>query len=510
MLKCSEPPQEEHDHGSADPRRAPAMDPPRVLRTISNKSTRAMMVQQAKKKVAVIGGGITGASVASHLVRLATDADIQVDVFDQGRSGVGGRMSHRRTTTKGRNTMRWDHGCQFFRADTDRFRSMVDRWVEQGVAAAWTPASPASFVGEDGAPDFFGLPHSPPFFVGVDGMDTVVKRLLEQPTPIEVKGKKDRSGITVFEQHRVASMKQQGDDNTWTLWGTSGAPAFHDTPEKQVATQPTLFGQGYDFVVLTDVSSSFSSWHRASAGVPESFAQRVRAAVGERVPLFTCLLAFATPLPVPTSAATLMDETVWFAARSNHKPDLLQDTDDLDCWTIVSTPQFALRMIEATPMQDPNTGAFIPQSQDYLSTVPGPQLQAAFLRLVQQGRLGKITTKDPLPPPVYMTAQRWGSALPGRRCDNITPNETLLLSGVSYATTTPTPLAPTQRVVDDRPHSFIADTSLRLIQAGDMVSTYTPGVEGAVLSGLDAAEYVVKQVLEESNTTDGAKSKEDI
>lgn len=80
----------------------------------------------AAHRVAVIGGGVTGAYIASTL---ATNSAIRsVDVFDQGRSGVGGRTSHRSlqleavvsnsTATAGNieatknYTLRWDHGCQ--------------------------------------------------------------------------------------------------------------------------------------------------------------------------------------------------------------------------------------------------------------------------------------------------------------------------------------------------------------------------------------------------------------
>jgi predicted NAD/FAD-dependent oxidoreductase len=38
---------------------------------------------------------------------------------------------------------------------------------------------------------------------------------------------------------------------------------------------------------------------------------------------------------------------------------------------------------------------------------------------------------------------------------------------------------------DDK--SFLMDEELMIFQAGDMMSTYTPGFESAALSGLDAA-----------------------
>ena len=40
--------------------------------------------------------------------------------------------------------------------------------------------------------------------------------------------------------------------------------------------------------------------------------------------------------------------------------------------------------------------------------------------------------------------------------------------------------------------SYVADEELMLFQAGDMVSSYTPGFEGAVLSGMDAAHRIAE------------------
>ena len=42
-----------------------------------------------------------------------------------------------------------------------------------------------------------------------------------------------------------------------------------------------------------------------------------------------------------------------------------------DCWTLVSTPGFAFNEIKTTTMQDEATGAFKPQEDGYLNTVPG-------------------------------------------------------------------------------------------------------------------------------------------
>ena len=96
---------------------------------------------------------------------------LRIDIFDQGRNGIGGRASHRRVHgayegDAAVDGLRFDHGCQFFRADTTRFRKCVTHWQEQGFVREWH----GSFRSINGG-DFFGLPTKPPFFTAVGGMN---------------------------------------------------------------------------------------------------------------------------------------------------------------------------------------------------------------------------------------------------------------------------------------------------------------------------------------------------
>ena len=86
--------------------------------------------KQQHPRVAIIGGGITGASAASVLAGSdifstsigdcdeSSNQKIKVDVFDQGRSGPGGRASRRTKKfstgkeNKTESSLKWDHGCQ--------------------------------------------------------------------------------------------------------------------------------------------------------------------------------------------------------------------------------------------------------------------------------------------------------------------------------------------------------------------------------------------------------------
>ena len=151
-----------------------------------------------------------------------------------------------------------------------------------------------------------------------------------------------------------------------------------------------------------------------------------------------------------------------------------------------------MEKIEETPMQDAKTGEFIPQSNDYLTTVPGPDLFKAFSTQLckKNGVLGPdaLTT---LPEIIHMDAQRWGSAMPRHRHLNETSMTKKVIAGVPYDSGR-FALAPTKHEVQDsKATTFIADESLMLFQAGDMMSTYTPGFESAVLSGCDVAEHLV-------------------
>mmetsp|Transcript_15834 Transcript_15834/g.34265 ORF Transcript_15834/g.34265 Transcript_15834/m.34265 type:complete len:360 (+) Transcript_15834:353-1432(+) len=329
-----------------------------------------------------------------------------------------------------------------------------------------------------------------PFFVGVDGMQSIAQNILDDANKSLLESSSTtKSSLQVFTGTRVAQLER--DSQRWKIHGTSGTAAFHDTSEKIVQKNngTQLLGEesGYDAIILTDVSSSFGKWHRASAGVPEQFASQVRGRVGARVPLFAAMIAFDRESKIPFDAASFDDPTVWFAAKSNSKPGM--EDGPIECWTIVSTPEYAMSKIEETPMQDPKTGDFIPQSPDYLTSVPGPDLCNAFKSLVcQKNGVLVENALDTLPNVIHMDAQRWGSAMPcHRHLKNDSPTQKVI-SGVPYDSGR-FPLAPTKEERLDG-KSFLVDDNLMLFQAGDMMSTYTPGLEGAALSGSDAAEYL--------------------
>eukprot|EP00929_Paragymnodinium_shiwhaense_P095153 TRINITY_DN56115_c0_g1_i1.p1 TRINITY_DN56115_c0_g1~~TRINITY_DN56115_c0_g1_i1.p1 ORF type:complete len:444 (-),score=76.48 TRINITY_DN56115_c0_g1_i1:200-1531(-) len=412
--------------------------------------------------VAVIGGGFTGATVARELA----SRGIKVALFDQGQRGPGGRASHRRVpladpsrpiaddNPPAPDCFEFDHGCQFFRAETQRFRKVVDGWVENGWAAPWEA------VFEDRGGEFFGFPRHGPFFVGVDGMQTLPRQILSSAS----------ASVTVHRGTRVASVTRE--EGAWLLRGTSGKAAFHDTAESEARQAvPQVLGK-FAAVVQTDVSSGFLSWHRASAGLPEDF----RIPERTRVALFAVCCAFEKRIEGP-DGLSFGDDALWFAARTRSKPGYREVQDGPDCWTLLSTPAYAVHEITETPMQAAD-GAFRPQENSYLNTGkgPGPTLVERFQTLM--GSDSKV---------LYIQGQRWGSAFPSPVARKGADTERVVCD-VRYESATPLLRSEDGAAEAPGPH-FVVDER-GLYGCGDYCSRNTPGVEAAVLSAMDAAAHL--------------------
>lgn len=80
-------------------------------------------------KIAIIGAGLAGLTLAS---RLADQHD--VTVLEKAR-GPGGRMSTRRA-----DPYAFDHGAQYFTAETDRFRAFLKDLEDRGRVSLWPEA----------------------------------------------------------------------------------------------------------------------------------------------------------------------------------------------------------------------------------------------------------------------------------------------------------------------------------------------------------------------------------
>jgi predicted NAD/FAD-dependent oxidoreductase len=77
-------------------------------------------------KIAIIGAGIAGLTVANHLKDFA-----DIVIFDKSR-GAGGRIC-----TRYAKPYVFDHGAQFFIARTNKFKNFLEPMIEAGVIQSW-------------------------------------------------------------------------------------------------------------------------------------------------------------------------------------------------------------------------------------------------------------------------------------------------------------------------------------------------------------------------------------
>lgn len=115
-----------------------------------------------RSPVLVIGAGVAGSMAA----RTLADHGHDVTLLDKGR-GPGGRLSTRRRGAD--RDIRHDHGCQVLRLRGDLRRDLTRSWIEDDVVTAWSPRV-RSADGETAPP-------SDPWFVGKDGMNSLLKHL---------------------------------------------------------------------------------------------------------------------------------------------------------------------------------------------------------------------------------------------------------------------------------------------------------------------------------------------
>lgn len=441
----------------------------------------SLSMSPAKKGcVAVVGGGITGACAASELAKHFE----RVVVFDQGQRGPGGRASHRSVDRESgkvlpddnvqdhsvKDTYQFDHGCQFFRSDsTEMSTKLLPTWVNNGWVAPWQGRLGCiKLAEEDTTTEFFGVPvRKENVYIALGGMHMLPRKIIES------------SEAEMHRGTRVARVQRK--ENRWQLWGTQGQAAYHDTKESIAHGECDALLIEADAVVFTDISSAADSWHRASAGIPNSLRSQIPEKA--RLPLFSCMVALSDPISefLPYDGFTVGGTSnLWFASKSQSKPGFPRG--GAECWTLVSTPTFAVKEITETTMRDPMTGEFRPQDNSYLNKVPGPALLEAFLHAAGQYFPDGTT----LPTAVYLQAQRWGSGLP---IPDALVKESAKILGTEYCSELTSSL-----VFKEKGNSFVkdfvADDNLQIYCAGDFCSSFNPGFEAAALSGHHVAQHI--------------------
>ena len=231
-------------------------------------------------RVAIVGAGIAGLACARTLHKQGTS----VTLFDKGRA-AGGRVATRRA-----ESIRFDHGAQFFTARDDRFLRLVEDLVERGLVSLWE--GPFSTL-RDGQRNPDPRPAAKRF-VGVPGMSAVPRALAE--------------GLDVHNGTQIVALHAHG-EHGWMLTASGGyqEPAV------------TLGGQ-FDEVILA-MPPKQANELLVRSGVASAV---LRATADLRQALRPCLCAMlvcAEPIPGALGGMFIAgDDVISWAAHDGGKP----------------------------------------------------------------------------------------------------------------------------------------------------------------------------------------------
>ncbi|MCB2211096.1 FAD-dependent oxidoreductase [bacterium] len=243
-----------------------------------------------KRRVIVVGAGISGLMAARHLA----EGGIDVIVLDKA-SGVGGRMATRRI-----GNLSFDHGAQFFFTTHPVFHRYVQDWVEQG--ALQPIAVDELMPGTNGH-----IKLAPEAWHGVNGM-TDVPKLLAQHVDVRLKERVMRVDVR---------------PGGWRLW-TESANAYEA-----------------DGLILTLPAPQSVQLLQHVTNVPEDLHARLRDIRYQ--PIYTLLLQLSGPSGLNgTGMLRLENENVSWILDNTRKLGQAAES----AVTVQATPKFSLQQVE--------------------------------------------------------------------------------------------------------------------------------------------------------------------
>jgi renalase len=140
-----------------------------------------------KKRIAIIGAGISGLTLANRL-----NHSFDVVVFEKSR-GVGGRMA-----TRNAEPFKFDHGTQFFTVRDKNFSTFISPFINSGIVSEWKGKVITLEAEKKQSTRLWFEPH----YVACPGMNSLCKKLAE--------------GITLRLNCEIGPLIK-GNNGTWQL-----------------------------------------------------------------------------------------------------------------------------------------------------------------------------------------------------------------------------------------------------------------------------------------------------
>ena len=239
--------------------------------------------------IAIIGAGIAGLACARTLV----NGGYPVAVFDKGRR-PGGRVGTRRV-----EGFAFDHGAQYFTADTAEFRTAIATARQSGAIAPWGGKIVAL---SDGAVPT--VDDDRRRWVGVPGMSALAQHL--------------SAGLDIRCDHRVADVVREGE--AWRL----------------IAGDGSTFAEA-DLVVVAVPAPQAVPLLASSRELAD------RAAAVTVAPCWAVMLGFDEPLSLPFDGAFIDGGPLAWIARDRSKPERAGG----EAWVLHAAPSWSRDHLEA-------------------------------------------------------------------------------------------------------------------------------------------------------------------
>jgi len=220
------------------------------------------------KKIAIIGSGLSGLSVANLLKNHA-----QIILFEKSR-GVSGRMSTRQA-----HSYFFDHGAQYFTVRTEVFRDFIRPLKNQGIVKQWNPRYLK--FNDNQIIDCQDWGKGGPHYVGAPGMNAIAKYLA--------------TDLTVYLNTKIISLKHQ---NKWQLIDDQGQEYLN-----------------FDWVISTVPSV------QAAQLIPKYFKYHSTIKKIEMEPCFSLMLGFKETLNLEFEAAHVENADLSWIAINSNKPE---------------------------------------------------------------------------------------------------------------------------------------------------------------------------------------------
>ncbi|GFE52412.1 hypothetical protein So717_41650 [Roseobacter cerasinus] len=287
-----------------------------------------------KQRIAVIGAGLTGLTVARALAETAS-----VAVIEKSR-GLGGRMATRRA-----EPFAFDHGTQYFSAKSPAFETFLAPYIAAGTVKPWAPKSVILPQDAGDAPVW-----ASPRYVAAPSMTALAKALASD---LDV-----TRGWQVETLHR----EQAG----WLLINREG---------QQLGP--------FDWVVST------APLPQTAALLPTSFAGGSAFSQARMQGCYSLMLGFADPLPLAWEAAWVREGPLAWIAVDSSKPGrggpqaIVAQTSNDWAEANLERPQEEVRdelrdAFATATGQDPSGAAYISLHRWRYANVPVPA-DAPFL-----------------------------------------------------------------------------------------------------------------------------------